>query len=639
MSKSYALRPVKKITFRVMTAITIILICYVALHVYDRNKNHTDKVIINIFEKQRMYSQTISDEADSLYTLMLETETGQDHRNKKDIENEISSIKNNIQYASKELSQILDSIHTKRIMNSSKIDNSEYLTKIDKIWEKMDSVIKVIIDSKTTNYEMKSAVKYIKNNNIRLLNFTDSLLDQRLEKIIRLDGITEFVEYGLILVLFILLSFYLYHLMHFIILPYNQLYKGITDIGLHSYPENQYFLTRKRVQPLVSEVSSMFLKINNLISLIENINNNKSFMETLSYINETFSVFIPYNYIGIALISEDKKILKASYGVSDSTIIGLPEKIIGVNWPVEDTSLGTLIESGEARFINDLEEYCSKEPPKPYNKIIMEAGIRASITLPLRVSGKPVGVIFFSSKNKNVYNNGHLNILYTLANSIAISLNQNIFTRDMQYSSILALANLSEARDEDTGEHMERMAIYSRTIAQLLHENNIYSEDITLEYIDLIERFSPLHDIGKVGIADSILLKQGKLTEEEFNEMKKHTLYGAQVLESADMNFEKNGNSMFGLGIEIAKGHHEKWNGTGYPYGMKKYDIPLSARIVAIADVFDALTSKRPYKEALSFEISIKMIEEGRDAHFDPTIVDIFIENKKRIQEIYDKFQ
>lgn len=422
-----------------------------------------------------------------------------------------------------------------------------------------------------------------------------------------------FVEYsvsGLIVVLIIIILISLFRLQRDIIKPYNQLYSGFSDIGLSS-----------------------------LIALIENINNNASFTETLQFINRTFSSFIPYNYIGIALISEDKKSLKASYGVSDESIIGLPEKIMGATWPIKDTSLKDLILSGRARIINDLEEYCSGKQMKIYNQFILDAGIKASITLPLKVSGEPIGVIFFSSANKNVYNEGHVNFLRTLANSIAISLNQNIFVSEIIYSSVYALAKLAETRDEDTGEHLMHMSLYSRLIAEHLYENDIFTEEITLEYIDQLERFSSLHDIGKVGVRDSILQKPGKLTDAEFEEIKMHASFGAEVLKSAESHIQKKGKSLFAMGIDIALGHHEKWDGSGYPNGKKELEIPLCARIVAVADVFDALTSHRPYKNAYPLEQSFRIMEEGRGKHFDPIIIDIFLKNRNRIEELYHSFQ
>ncbi len=423
----------------------------------------------------------------------------------------------------------------------------------------------------------------------------------------KVEGHEVVIAYSLLGMLTITIVIFFYRIRKDILLPYRQFYKRIEDVGLDNY----------------------------LISLIENINNSSSFMEILQYINKTFSGFIPYNYIGIALIDEKQEHLKASYGVSDGTIIGMPDKIMGVSWRISDTSMEKLLRTGEGRIINDLQAYCDGRPLKPYNKVILDSGIRASITLPLTASGQAVGIIFFSSSSKNVYTKEHLTFLKALANSIAISLDQNIFIDDIRYGSVLALAKLAETRDEETGEHLERMATYTRAIAELLYARNIYRDQLTLEYIDQLERFSPLHDIGKVGISDSILLKPGKLTPEEFNEMKKHTTFGAEVLRSAEQNMQKKGKDMFRMGVEIAESHHERWDGTGYPYGRKGLEIPLSARIVALADVFDALVSVRPYKKAFSLEVAFEIIAEGRGKHFDPIIIDLFLENKKKFEVLY----
>jgi response regulator RpfG family c-di-GMP phosphodiesterase len=381
-----------------------------------------------------------------------------------------------------------------------------------------------------------------------------------------------------------------------------------------------------------------YRKRKELFKLIESMNSYASFDEMLAFIHQTFIFYIPYNYIGIALIDSDKKKLTASYGVSDKTIVGLPGKLIGKTYPVQETSLENVIQAGIPRIINDLETYGKAQPFKPYNQIILESGIRASITVPLAIGNEPMGVIFFSSSKKNVYKKRHIQFLQTLANSIAISFKQNIFINDLLYSTTLSLAKLAEARDEDTGEHLERMQAYARLIATLLFENKIYEDELTYSYIEEIEKFSPLHDIGKVGVKDGILLKPGKLTKEEFEEMKKHTLYGAEVLSTAQLTIQRHGKPIFQRGIEIAKSHQEKWDGSGYPEGLKGDQIPLSARIVAVADVFDALTSKRPYKDAFPFEQSFQIILEGSGTHFDPNIVRCFKENKEKIYKKYKTY-
>ncbi|WP_306767440.1 HD-GYP domain-containing protein [Hypnocyclicus thermotrophus] len=145
--------------------------------------------------------------------------------------------------------------------------------------------------------------------------------------------------------------------------------------------------------------------------------------------------------------------------------------------------------------------------------------------------------------------------------------------------------------------------------------------------------------MGKVGIPDKILLKPGKLTKEEFKIMKTHTIIGANILKSFKENIKKHDIDIFDYAIEIVNFHHEKWDGTGYPKGLKANEIPLVARIVSIADVFDALTNKRVYKKAFSFEESIKMIKEMKGINFDPLIVDVFIESLAEIRDVYEKLK
>jgi HD-GYP domain-containing protein (c-di-GMP phosphodiesterase class II) len=417
---------------------------------------------------------------------------------------------------------------------------------------------------------------------------------------------------------------------------WNAVFESISSVAAQK--EINTLTKEKEPNPAILVESSDTSKLDKLISLISNINRSHSFEEVLKYIYSAFKAFVPYEYIGIALIKEDGKTLEAAYGISDGTIKGLPEGLLGRKVDIHKTSLGKVVETGNARIINDLEKYTYGKPIKEYNSIIMSAGICSSITLPLVIGTKPVGIIFFSSTRKNAYTEEHAAFLETVASSIAISFEKNIFVDDLLYSSVLALAKLAEARDEDTGEHMERMRVYAREIAILLHQDEEYSNEISPGFIKNIERFSPMHDIGKVGIRDGILLKPGKLTDEELEEMKHHTVYGAEVLRAADQHMARNGNSLFKPGIEIAESHHEKWDGTGYPYGKKGEEIPLSARIVAVADVFDALTSKRPYKEAYSFDEAFEMILNESGKHFDPGIIRVFGKNRERIHSIYKSF-
>ncbi|MDF2540342.1 MAG: metal dependent phosphohydrolase [Herbinix sp.] len=646
IKKDSILRPVKRIIIIIIAAFFLILVSFTILQHQTSRMAYEDKQVINLFGKQRMFTQQISKDSSRLYALMQSLSFDQIYQSEDIVKGKIQMTKKSLQEAEINFAKTLAAMQQGiLIVDSDQIDiteeisqSTDTLDQIALLWSEFAKAVDTLIASDEITDQMAAAAIYINENNLELLQLSDNISVTILNNSIQKANDMKLIIYGMIGLLSVITLLALYHLIKFIYQPFQQLYKGITEIGLDTNSGDRKLPTKKNVMPMVTEINEMFLKINDLISLIENMNNNSSFTETLQFIYDTFSTFIPYTYIGIALIDENKKFLRASYGVSDDSIIGMPDKIVGKSWLIKDTSLGNLIETGEARIINDLEEYTSHKPIKAYNQILLEAGIRSSITLPLKVAGEPVGVIFFSSHNKNVYQKKHVNFLMTLVNSIAISFNQNIFISDLLYSSILALAKMAEARDEDTGEHLDRMKIYSRVIAELLYEKNLFADEINAEYIDKIERFSPLHDIGKVGIRDGILLKPGKLTKEEFQEMKHHALYGAEVLRSAEMNIMKRGKSLFLLGIEIAEDHHEKWDGSGYPYGKKGNEIALSARIVALADVFDALTSRRPYKEPFSFEKSFDIIREGMGKHFDPVIAGVFLENEDRIRRVYQSF-
>lgn len=196
--------------------------------------------------------------------------------------------------------------------------------------------------------------------------------------------------------------------------------------------------------------------------------------------------------------------------------------------------------------------------------------------------------------------------------------------QNARMTTILGLAKLAEYRDEGTGMHLERIREYAKIIAQELARIPKYQNIITPDYIDDIYQSSILHDIGKVGIPDAILLKPDKLTDEEFAVIKRHTLLGGDAIKAIEYQIE--GKSFLQMGKEIAYSHHEKWDGSGYPAGLKSEDIPLAARIVALADVYDALTTERFYKPAYTHEKSRQIIIGLRTTHFDPEIVDVFLQ-------------
>jgi putative two-component system response regulator len=206
---------------------------------------------------------------------------------------------------------------------------------------------------------------------------------------------------------------------------------------------------------------------------------------------------------------------------------------------------------------------------------------------------------------------------------------------ESQMATIFALVKLAESRDDETGAHIERTASFCRLLAEKARTLLQYRSVITDEYVATIYRASPLHDIGKVGISDLILLKPGKLTPEEFTIMKTHVEIGYQTLKNIDKRFQNN--AFIQMGLDITRYHHEKWDGSGYLFGLKGEAIPLSARMMALADVYDALRSKRVYKPAFPHEKAMEIILEGRGKHFDPALVDLFAASHKEFEELFDQ--
>jgi putative two-component system response regulator len=213
---------------------------------------------------------------------------------------------------------------------------------------------------------------------------------------------------------------------------------------------------------------------------------------------------------------------------------------------------------------------------------------------------------------------------------------ERILSLESRDVMIFTLAKLAESRDPETGAHLERMREYCRVLASHLALDPKYQDRIDGDYVRLIYLTSPLHDIGKVGIPDSVLLKPGRLTPEEFEVMKQHTVIGGKTLDAAlrvrpEVEF-------LAMGREIAWTHHEWFDGSGYPAGLRGEQIPLSGRIVALADVYDALTTKRVYKPAFSHDDARSMILERTGTQFDPEVVAAFLANESRFLEIRDSF-
>jgi two-component system, response regulator RpfG len=235
---------------------------------------------------------------------------------------------------------------------------------------------------------------------------------------------------------------------------------------------------------------------------------------------------------------------------------------------------------------------------------------------------KPVDIYECSARCKNLLTMHQQHIALEnkslLLESLVKAATVEIKSREKE--TLMRLARAGEHKDFDTAQHLQRMSLYSRALANKI--------GLSEEDAEIIELAAPLHDIGKIGIADSILLKKGPLDDIELKKMRKHPLIGYEILQDSPSKYLQKG-------CEIALAHHERYDGMGYPYSLKGNDIPLSARIVAIADVFDALTSERPYKEAWSIDKALEYISNESGKHFDPDLVEAMLSMRNTLEQIH----
>ncbi|MDR1687595.1 MAG: DUF3369 domain-containing protein [Clostridiales bacterium] len=267
-------------------------------------------------------------------------------------------------------------------------------------------------------------------------------------------------------------------------------------------------------------------------------------------------------------------------------------------------------------LIHEQELHWDKEPPQP----------RTFIVKTLYETSTEAYIIYFDQipplsdiKEK---------MLKMLFANISIGLSNIILYHELlkaHKSIVMSLAQITEGRDGDTGKHVFRIALGTELLAKELHKRKIYESEIDEKMIDMIGLSSTLHDIGKISVPDDILLKPGKLNDSEFARVKEHSEKGAEILQSV-MDYNKSNLQYIELGKQIAMYHHERWNGTGYPYGLKEDQIPVAARITSIIDVFDALINTRCYKKALPVDECLQIIKDGKAIFFDPTISEVFFE-------------
>jgi len=298
----------------------------------------------------------------------------------------------------------------------------------------------------------------------------------------------------------------------------------------------------------------------------------------------------------------------------------------------DSESMQEILKAGRPRVVNDLDIFSNVQAE--HARRIAAQKYKSSYTMPMFLNGDFFGFLFFNSHRKNVFNETALHYLDVVGHLVSLLVIHDMSTTRSLYAIVKTAANITLHRDVETGAHLDRMSNYARLIAKEVAKKYRLNDEL-VEHIFL---FSPLHDIGKIGISDSILLKPGKLTESEFNTMKTHASKGGEIVDMMLKNLGLDEFPHAEILRNIALYHHEAINGSGYN-GLMDEDIPIEAKIVAVADVFDALTSVRPYKEAWSIDRAFLFLQSMAGTKFDIDCVNALITCRAEVEFIQRRFK
>lgn len=435
-----------------------------------------------------------------------------------------------------------------------------------------------------------------------LLELSDELVKLCLEEAnVRRDFSLIMQSMSLVLAL-VALGLLIYYLVKDFYKPIMKMKAILTDLSHGDYSKR---LVRQRTDEFASLFEDLNAFLNHLEDLMifeDEILGESSIEKLLLYVEDHFKSFIPFHALGIVykkdkhvhtIMSDHGRLSQASYATED----------------LEDIRMGLA--------------------SKGHDEILMT---------PIEMNGITIGWTYFMIEHTR-FEDHHRAYVELLEKKFSMAFYKSLLFHDLLGMVTTSLAKMAEKKDPETGNHLKRMALYTQIMARGLSKKEAYMDLVDETYVRNIYLTAPMHDIGKVAIKDDILLKPGKLTEQEFEVMKTHVTSGAEILEDVNQKFSDYNMTYFDMARDIACYHHEKFDGSGYPSQIKGKDIPLAARICAIADVFDALGSKRPYKAAFPLEKCYAILREGRGQHFDPEILDLFFDYQSDIEAVYHAYK
>jgi HD-GYP domain-containing protein (c-di-GMP phosphodiesterase class II) len=363
---------------------------------------------------------------------------------------------------------------------------------------------------------------------------------------------------------------------------------------------------------------------------LESLNRNVPLRDKLVQTHRVMQTHLPFiARIAIALYDPKTALLK-TYLHSSGADDPLPHYQASLS---EAPSLANILKDGRPRVVNNLLTF--ENGRHEHTRRIGRQGYAASYTMPMYSNGVFFGFIFFNSYQKDVFTDSALNELDVFGHMISLMVISEVTSMRTLIAAVATTAHLTHLRDPETGSHLDRMSRYARLIARALAPHHQLDDD----YIEHVFMYSPLHDIGKIGIPDHILLKRGTLTAQETEVMHSHARKGREIIDDLLANFGLDGIQHVNILRNIAEHHHEAINGQGYPQGLKGDAIPLEARIVAVADVFDALTSRRPYKDAWSNDEAFAMLQRLAGEKLDADCVRALLDNRAEVERTQSLFK
>jgi HD-GYP domain-containing protein (c-di-GMP phosphodiesterase class II) len=541
---------------------------------------------------------------------------------------------NLLKMKSKRLLQTLSKIDKSIIINRNSFSGIKIdITKLNQEVNIFNDSVKSLDQQELHNRENFNKILLIYDNIEKLINSSNSKISKYIKSAVyTYMTINRTTDVTIFVILFILVTL-LYKLLlkdfQFIIDGFQLL--NNYDYDINKLPKNKhFFLEQKVMYKAVYDV----IKKEKTIDTIKNVSSGEYMLQDT--LEKTFSIInnvLDIDRIGLAFVNYYNRTIVAEHGVFKYN-----EVLLGPGFEVnfEDTTLAHSIESKNSFIMRNINDELRKRPNSSALNLLRKEGIVSSITVPLIINDIVTGFLFFSSFKFDNFSEKDLILAENISHEISTIIDKTYLTQKMLSSVGKSFADIVEKKDNETGDHNYRMATYAKIIAKSLlnHEDKNYR--LTNKDVNDIENNAPIHDIGKVGIPDSILKKPGKLNEEEWDIMKTPTLIGADILTKLNDSLKIFNSNFYESSIAIAKYHHERWDGTGYPEGLSGLEIPLFARIIAIADVFDAISSKRVYKESYGFEKSVEIINAGAGNHFDPELVRCFNLVLYKIRQVYD---